>query len=75
MEVLQIQRSRESCCLVLVFGRSSSPVLPRVGALLDYVRTTASGLAAPPSATAQNVARLSRWTIRYSGFSLLTTVS
>jgi hypothetical protein len=39
MEVLQIQRGRESCCLVLVSGLSSSPVLPRVRALLDYVRT------------------------------------
>ena len=43
MEVLQIQRGCESCCLVLVSGLSSSPVLPRVRALLDYVRTTAAG--------------------------------
>jgi hypothetical protein len=43
MEVLQIQRSRESCCLVLVFGLSSSPVLPPVRALLDYVWTTVPG--------------------------------
>jgi hypothetical protein len=34
---------RDSCCLVLVSGLSSSPVLPRVRALLDYVRTTAAG--------------------------------
>jgi hypothetical protein len=26
MEVLEIERGRESCCLVLVFGLSSSPV-------------------------------------------------
>jgi hypothetical protein len=43
MEVLQIERGRASCCLVLVFGRSSSPALPRVWALLDYVWTTAPG--------------------------------
>ena len=29
------------CCLVLVFGMSSFAVLPRIRALLDYVRTTA----------------------------------
>jgi hypothetical protein len=40
MEVLQIQRGRSSCCLVLVIGRSSSPDLPRLWALLDYVWTT-----------------------------------
>jgi hypothetical protein len=40
MEVLQIQRGRESCCLVLVFGLSSSMVLPDVRAVLDYKRTT-----------------------------------
>jgi len=40
MEVLQIQRGDESCCLVLVSGLSSSPVLPRVRALLDYVWPT-----------------------------------
>ena len=47
MEVLQIQRGCESCCLVLVFGLSSSPVLPRVRAVLDYVRTTAAGDCSP----------------------------
>ena len=36
-----------SCGLVLVFGLSSSPVLPRVRALLDYVRTTAAGSCPP----------------------------
>ena len=41
MEVLQIQRGRASCCLELVYGLSSSPVLARVRALLDYVWTTA----------------------------------
>src|SRR5687767_13663704 len=44
MKVLQIQRGCESCCLVLVFGLSSSPVLPPVRAVLDYVRTTAPAL-------------------------------
>ena len=39
MEILQIQRGRELCCLVLDFGLSGSTVLPRVRALLDYVRT------------------------------------
>lgn len=39
---MQIQRGRESCCFVLVFGLSSSPVLPGVRAVLDYVRTTAA---------------------------------
>ena len=29
-----------SCCLVLVFGLSSSPVLPAVWAVLDYIWTT-----------------------------------
>src|SRR5688572_25750965 len=43
MEVLQIPRGCESCCLVLVFGPSSSPVLPRVRALLDYIWTTTFG--------------------------------
>ena len=47
MEVLQIQRGRESCCLVLVSGRSSSPVLPGVWAVLDYVWTTEPLSAAP----------------------------
>jgi len=42
MEVLQIYWGRESCCLVLVSGLSSSLVLARVRALLDYVRTTAA---------------------------------
>src|SRR6187401_2093168 len=42
MEVLQIYWGRESCCLVLVYGLSSSLVLARVRALLDYVRTTAA---------------------------------
>ena len=43
MEVLQIQRGRASCCLVLVSGLSSSPVLPGVRAVLDYVWTIAPG--------------------------------
>jgi hypothetical protein len=47
MEVLQIQRGRASCCLVLVSGPSSSPVLPGVRAILDYVRTTAAGYPSP----------------------------
>jgi hypothetical protein len=38
----QIWQGREWCRLVLVSGRSSSPALPRVGAVLDYVRTTAA---------------------------------
>jgi plasmid stability protein len=33
--------------MVLVFGRSSSPVLPGVRAVLDYVRTTAAGCRSP----------------------------
>jgi hypothetical protein len=48
MELLQIQQRRESCCLVLVFGLSSSPVLARVRALLDYVWTTVPLFCATP---------------------------
>ena len=40
---MQTQRGWASCCLVLVFGRSGSPVLPRVRAVSDYVWTTAPG--------------------------------
>jgi hypothetical protein len=40
MEVLQIPRHRESCCLVLVFGLSRSPFLLGLWAVLDYVWTT-----------------------------------
>jgi hypothetical protein len=48
MEVLQIQRGWASCWPVLVFGRSSSPVLPRLWALLDYVWTTVASAGTEP---------------------------
>jgi hypothetical protein len=47
MEVLQIQRGRESCCLVLVFGLSSSSALPGVWAALDDIWTTRCEAARP----------------------------
>jgi hypothetical protein len=59
MEVLQIQRGRESCCLVLVSGLSSSPVLLRIRALLDYVRTTAAGDCCTPRSCCETCSMIS----------------
>ena len=54
--------------LVLVFGLSSSRVLPRVRAVLDYVRTTAPGFAAPrPRRSSVRSPRPNRNTSRGSG--------
>src|SRR3970040_390099 len=43
MEVLQIWQGGDLCCLVLVSGRPSIPLLRGSRALLDYIWTTTLG--------------------------------
>src|SRR5215218_1168343 len=62
MEVLQIQRGRASCCLVLVFGLSSILVLPGIWALLDYIWTTTWQVRVPPPGPSASTAGAPRLT-------------